>query len=568
MNPQNRSHLGVLLAFFVAATAVTWPLVLHFNDGIPYGGDSFQFIWNGWWFSKALGDPALSVWYTPYQYAPNGTSLVLHDLSPLNALMQAILSGWIGMFAAHNLLILLHYVLGAWGAYILAWYLTGNRPASVTAGVIYGFSMHHAMHLSQLGTISSGWLPLSIYYLLKFTRDGGWRDGVLSIVMLLAAAMSHWYQFAFAGVCFFGLMLIGQVGLKDHLDGAKRWMRAVGPWIVALLILGPLILASWRETAAVGAQHQVEMGMRYYLDPAWLLLPSPTHPILGGLSKPFLMTIPGNTTEGVVSLGIVAIVLGILSWFRRDATTRAWCWLGLVIFLLALGSVITILGWNTGVPGPFVIWSAIPGLNLIRIPARFIGPFTLTLGIAAAGWIAGLQTEWRLGFRRFFLLWFIPAIIVFETLTIPVPVVGREFLHPALGRLPGIYMEATGTTEPPDLIVNFPLLPLRREYLLQQTIHELPTVDGALSYPPAGAMDFFFGFNWNPDYVKSIGIDMVLFHPWVATPSLGEHFKIPEDATGRAADWAGQKVEPEVFFRGVMGYRVAYEDDGLIVFVP
>jgi len=568
MNPQSRSHLWVLLAYIVAAIVVTWPLVLNFMQGIPYGGDGFQFIWNGWWVSKAINDPALSIWWTPYQYAPGGTSLVLHDLSLVNAYMQAMLRPMIGDFAAYNTLVLSHYVLAAWGAYILAWHLTGNRAGSVVAGVIYGFSVHHAMHLPQLSTASSGWLPLSVYYLLKYTRDGGWKDGVLSVAMLLLTALTHSYHFAFAAVVFFGLMLIGQIGLREHLGGVKRWARAIQPGVVALLVLSPLIVDIWQELKVRGTQWQVEMGKNYYIDPAWLILPPPAHPVLGVLSRSLEGTIPGNATEGVASLGIVAILLGLLSWFRRDRTTRAWCWLGLILLVLGLGTTITVLGHKLGIPGPFLLWSRIAGLNLVRAPARFVEPLTLALGMASAGWIAGLGPSWHKGLRRLFLLWALPILIVFETLVIPIPISGSEYRHPALARLGEIYREATGEANPPDLLINFPLLPERRQFLLHQTIHEIPTHDGALSYPPPGALDYYLDFNWNPEYLKTVGIGLVLFHPWAAESRLGEHFDIPPDAKGRAEEWAGQRVEPLVFFRDVMGYRIAYEDERLVVLIP
>jgi hypothetical protein len=642
MNPHARSHLGVLVAFVAATLVATWPLALNLNEGVPYGGDAFQFIWNAWWFSKAANSPTLGLWFTPYQYAPDGASLALHDLSPLNAWMEA----WLrpaGDFGAYNLLILFHYVLGAWGAYILAWYLTGNRAGSVIAGFIYGFSAHHAMHLSQLSTVSSGWIPLGVYYLLKYTRDGGTRDGVLSVLMLLAAALSSWYHLVFTGVVFFGFMLIGQIGLKESLGGWGKWQRAIIPWIVAVVVLSPVLVMALKAAIALPSSWRVEMGAKYFLDPAWAVLPPPNHPVCGALARPFLGTIPGNATEGVGSLGLVPIILGLLAWFRKNPTTRAWCWLGLILFLLALGPTITVLSVKTGIPGPFRLWEIIPGLNLVRVPARFVGPFTLALGLSSAGFVAGLRPLWGVdpvkrpplnpppmggevsstlllgngtcehsssaekmlttspfesrydgissvndeglntsppiggGFRggrglafnskRAFLLYLLPLLILFETLVIPIPLTGSELRHPALSQLDTIYMRATGESSPPDLIVNFPTLPERTQFLYQQTIHQIPTIDGALSNPPEGARDFLFRFNWNPEFLRDIGVDLVLYQPWAAKSSLGETFRLP-DTPSIPPEWRGRNVSPMVFFRDVMHYNIAYEDAGLIVFIP
>ncbi len=566
MNPHNRSHLGVLVAFIGATVLITWPLALKLTQGVPYGGDAFQFIWNGWWVAKVTHDPSLSLWWTPYQYAPYGASLALHDLSPLNAYPQSWLRTIVGDFGAYNLLILFHYVLGAWGAYILAWYLTGNRLASVVAGVIYGFSTHHAMHLSQLSTVSSGWMPLAVYYLIKYTRDGGWRDGVLAILMLLTAALSHWYSLVFTGVIFFGLMLIGQAGLKDHFAGFKRWQRAFIPCLAAVLILSPLLFMAWVEMGGVPIDWLVALGRQYVLDPIWLIIPPPSHPVtslanLGGL---FSERIPGNLTEGVASIGLAATFLGIAAWFRRNPTTRAWCWLALALFLISLGPTVILLGKNLGIPGPFLIWERIPGLNLVRVPARFVGPFTLALAISAAGWLAGVPQLQKKSRLRTVVLWVLPLIILFETTVVPLPMSGDELHHPALERLPEIYSDATGDPNPPDLIIYYPLVPLRAQFSYQQTIHELPTVNGHLSNPPEGAIDYFFTFNWHPEYLRTLGADLLVYQPWA---SLDQTIPIPEDAKDVPPEWAGRRVDALVLFRDVMGCTIAYEDDDLIIFV-
>jgi hypothetical protein len=567
MNPHLRSHLAVLAAFIAATILVTWPMAIQITSGVPYGGDSYQFVWNGWWFAKALADPSLSLWHTPYQYAPIGASLALHDLSPFNALFQAWFRPFAGDFGAFNILILIHYVLGAWGAYILAWYLTGNRAGSVIAGVIYGFSTFHAMHLSQLSTVSSGWLPLGVYYLIKYTRDGGVRDGALAILMILASALSSWYHFVFLAIVFFGFMAIGQIGLRDNLGGHKRWTRAVTPWIMAVAILSPLLIMAIKETDPKTVEWLVDIGGKYYIDPAFLILPPPTHPIFGMLSTPFKLMIPGNATEGVASLGLAAIALGIMSWFKRGATTRVWCWLGLILFLLALGPTVTILAHETGIPGPFRLWSMIPILDLVRVPARFMEPFTLTLGIGAACTIGSLDLARVNGKSRAFFLWVIPIVIMMETLVIPIPLVGSKFDYPVLHQLTKIYQETTGETKGPHMMINFPPLPERREFLYQQTIHQIPTVDGGLSNPPAGARDFLMDFNWNPDFLRSSGIDLVLYHRWIADKSPGDTFDIP-DVESAPEKWRGKSIAPDVFFKEVMRLRIAYEDENVTVFIP
>lgn len=567
MSPHARSHLAVLFAFILATLVVTFPLAFRPNDGIPFGGDGFQFIWNGWWMEKALADPKLSIWYTKYQYAPHGTSLGLHDLSILNALAQAELRDRIGDFATYNLLVIIHYILGAWGAYVLAWYFTGNRAASVTAGFIYGFSTTHAMHLSQLSTVSSGWLPLSVYYMIKYARNGGVRDGILSVLTLAAAALSTWYHFVFSILVVFGFLCFGQIFLHEQIGGIKRFFRTCGIILITTIGLSPALYQALKESGQQPVQWLIDIGKQYFIDPAWLILPSPHHPVFGQLTKPLANTIPGNLTEGVASLGIATLVLWILSWFRKELTTRTWCWMGTVFLLLSLGTELTIFGVKTGIPGLFNLWSSLPILNLVRIPARFAIPLTLAIAISASGYIAGLGDSWHKGLKRFFLLWILPIIILFETLIIPIHQSGPELNHPMLSQLQQYYRATVTGAIAPDLLVNFPVLPERRQFLYQQTIHQIPTVDGALSNPPPGAIDFFMHFNWNVEYLRAIGVDIVLYQPWAAKTSLGEYFELP-DESNIPSEYRGKKVTPLEFFRDVMKYLIIYQDDQLIVFVP
>jgi len=580
MSRQARSHLGVLLAFIVTSLVVTFPLVLHLFDGVPYGGDAFQFIWNAWWFDRATGDPSLSLYSTPFQYFPYGGSLYLHDFSVLNAFLIAKVVGFLGDFGSYNIIVLFHYVLAAWGAYILAFYMTGNRSASVVAGFIYGFSTFHAMHLSQLGTVSLGWLPLAIYYLVKYVRDGGWRDGLLAILMLLACAWSHWYHIVFAAFIFLLVLIFGSRVLRAEGSDVKksivrkRWFRVILPWLAALAVLTPLIVPTIGDISRIPMFDRVSIGSFYKLDPAWLMLPPPDHPVLGKISEGMTDSLPhfeavpvqisqgeistesveGAKTEGVVCIGITAIILGLLSWFRRNPTTRMWCWIGLISILFAYGNELTIFGWDTGIPGPYAIWQKIPFLNMVRIPSRFMEPFLLALAMSAAGFIAGLNPRWLKGNKRIFLLWIIPAVIILETLVIPIPISGSEYRHDALTRVDEIYMQATGSSEPPQLAINFPSFPPYTVYLYHQTLHELPTIDGSLAVPPADAYYRMMYYNWDRQAVIEDGADVIFYHHEMVDDAVREFVEMPEDVIG--------------FIRDELGYTVAYEDEDLAILIP
>ena len=70
-----RAHLVALLGFILLSLVITWPLARHFATALPgEGTDSWQYLWNFWWFDQSLfhGQP---LYFTGAQYYPLGTSL-------------------------------------------------------------------------------------------------------------------------------------------------------------------------------------------------------------------------------------------------------------------------------------------------------------------------------------------------------------------------------------------------------------------------------------------------------------------------------------------------------------
>ena len=74
-------------------------------------------------------------------------------------------AGCAGSLAADNVTILLTYVVGACTAYMLAYEITGSRPAAFVAGLIYAFYPHPISHRGQLNLLSNQWNPLFALFL-------------------------------------------------------------------------------------------------------------------------------------------------------------------------------------------------------------------------------------------------------------------------------------------------------------------------------------------------------------------------------------------------------------------
>src|SRR5262245_46556072 len=111
-------HVATLAFFAVLTLLVTRPLATHLSDAVigAGAGDNMSALWNVWWARTALRGPD-SLFQTPELFAPLGTSLVLHSLSPLES-VAAALAPVSEPVTAYNLALLLSVFLNFVCAYL------------------------------------------------------------------------------------------------------------------------------------------------------------------------------------------------------------------------------------------------------------------------------------------------------------------------------------------------------------------------------------------------------------------------------------------------------------------
>lgn len=227
----------LVVAGYVALSILsTWPLAAHFSTALPGdGADSWQYLWNFWWFDQALfhGQP---LYFTHAQYYPQGTSLLFHTLSPLNSVLglPARLVG--GYLAAYNLVVLLSTALSGSGTYLLALEVlhtlaerapsrfragTGPAPAAgagphVTAedslaaggplagpcrlaaflaGAVFALSPYRSVHLlGLLSLVSTETLPFFALFAWRTVRRPSWRPALgMALAWLVAMLVDCYY---------------------------------------------------------------------------------------------------------------------------------------------------------------------------------------------------------------------------------------------------------------------------------------------------------------------------------------------------------------------------------------
>ncbi len=178
---------------------MTWPLARQLGSAIP--GDSFdgwQNVWNLWWMRESWLVRHASPYFAPILHYPTGADLRFQTMAPFNGLVTLPIQLVFGLLPAYNTAVLFSFVIGGFGAYLLALYaLRGianrqtNPPQSriphfrnsafitphssflisssaFIAGLIYAFSPYHFAHLlGHLQLIALQWIPFYILYLLR-----------------------------------------------------------------------------------------------------------------------------------------------------------------------------------------------------------------------------------------------------------------------------------------------------------------------------------------------------------------------------------------------------------------
>ena len=469
-----RRNLLILLLFTGLALILTWPLLPHILTHAPGDGiDDPSLAWNLWWAKASFVDRAGQTgWvHNPFvgdsMFHPISINLAFYTLTLWNGALSIPLQSAVSLVLTNNLLLLSSFVFSGFGAYLLALaLLTVLRPqiqnpkseirnlhlAALLAGLLYAFASSKLFYasLGQFNIASSQWLPFVALYLLRSLHGAWrWRDGFLLGLFLL---FQTWAELTYGT---FGVLLIAIVTVGALAAGLWRWPGARGYWerikapflnagiAAVMFILGLLpYLASMLPDMRAYGDFLVEGGGFsdiFSADVLGFFFPTQLHPLFGGIIRAISdnSALRADGTQLMVNKGqqiypgyIVLIVTGVGLWhFRRRWV--AWVVAALTAFFLwaSLGPQIRINGANTGIPGIFALLVKIPFFQANRYPSRYSVMIFLGLGLLTALGAYALLTRIRRPVWRMALAAGLAALILFEHLSIPLPM--SDFRLPA-----------------------------------------------------------------------------------------------------------------------------------------
>ncbi len=516
-------HFAVLAAYTLLTLVMTWPLAFNWATAIP--GDSFdgwQNYWNQWWIKVALVDRLQNPYFTDLLYAPTGVELYFHTLNPFNGLTTLPIQLSLGLIPAYNGVVLISWVLGGYGVYLLALWVLGqrlevrdwrsessadrpistlqppvsNHLAAFFAGLVFTFSPFHMAHLlGHMQVMALEWLPFYVLYLLRaiglVQHSRSWRRSALMAgLFLVLAGLCDWYFVLY--LLFFPAFAVLWSWLwpatsRRSASFVQRFSAPVAPALVAgalfLLLLGVILVPMVREARQFS--FMVRPAADLYTFSASLmdfLVPNRLHTLWRAESMNWVGNQVAPLSERTISIGYLPLVLALVAAWRDRRRSGFWLVCAFCFALLALGprlhlGNITAADIPTGNTiseqwTPYALLNRlVPFMRISRSVSRYALMVQLCVAVAAGiGLAAFARLLWpggkpsRAALPRLAVL-AACLILLFEDWVAPYPLSPPD--------TPAFYQQLKSLPDT-GAVLNLPMNYDRPGYLLDQTVHEKP----------------------------------------------------------------------------------------------
>ena len=466
-----REHWGALLAYGAAALALTWPLLAYWATHVPGDGiDDPALAWNLWWVRHRWVDQAAAdLFLSGWMFHPIRINLGFYTLTPLNGLLSVPLQGSLGLVPAANLVLLSSFVLGGYGAFLLARAVWQAELARLPrthawwvawlAGFFYAFASAKLFYiaLGQFNIASSHWLPFAALYLWRIPNAHGMGPRLAAGAMAgLFLTLQAWSELTYAS--FLILLALLMVGWALATGPRRSWratfeLMAGFATTAGVFVVGiaPFLAAMLPDLRREGDFFASGGGFAdvFSADLLGFLVPTRLHPLVGEwvASLPFANDKGQHLYVGYTLTALIVLVLPILAHGGR-LHRRVGFWVVALLFFgwLSLGPTLRWAGHDLGIPGPFEWISRLPFFSGNRYPSRYSVMVLLAAALLAAAALSRLVLRLP-GRRTALLLATVGVLFVAEHVSAPLPL--NDF------RIPAVYARLGGT--PGDFtVLEFP----------------------------------------------------------------------------------------------------------------
>lgn len=254
---QNKRPVLVLLLFLALTLLLTYPLLLNLDNGVRDAGDPLLNSWILAWDVQKIVHLDWKGFFDANIFYPAKKTLAYSEFLFTQSLFALpVLLIWGNPILAHNVALLLGFVISGFGMYLLASSLTKNTAAGIIAGMIYAFSPFMFAHLSHLQVLSAGGIPLTFLFLHRFFARSSGRDFFLFTLFYILQALANGYYALYLTV-FAGLFIAYHVVNQRKFADRRFWLKMGTFVIIVALTVGPFFYQYIRVRAEMDFSREI-----------------------------------------------------------------------------------------------------------------------------------------------------------------------------------------------------------------------------------------------------------------------------------------------------------------------
>jgi len=382
-------HFLSLLIFIGLAIFVTFPLITNPVSLAAVAKEEFFLSYIINWNIQALTHYPAKIFQAPFFYPMRDTLAFSDPLFTSSIIALPFVKIFSQPFLAYTVNLILSFILNGFAVYLVIHQLSKNFWASLVSGVLFSFSIGRIDALEHLQVLTMYWIPLGIYFFLKFIRQKKARYAFLIALCFLLQALN---------TVFLGYVYVFTLGFFTLIYFLKRKITKPQLWLllkyftVALAIVAIIFIPYFRVSQrwqATRSLQDVFAGSSYF--PEYLY---PTHSSrLESLAQAIMVKHPWPSYLGA-AVSILSI-LAIISFFRSRQTRQPAVLAGLAIagggLVMSFGPYFQLLKQKASLPIPLPYWLAyylIPGFKSMRVPQRWSHLALLGFSILVGLWLA------------------------------------------------------------------------------------------------------------------------------------------------------------------------------------
>ncbi len=509
-----------IFSFFIILTLIaTYPLIFKMNNSIfsdsEWTFDSPGFIYGLWDGKQALLNNTDSGKNDMVAYpfgVPYAGNRLRSYLTPSAFLFLLVLLK--NEIFAYNFCTLSSFILSGIFMYYLSFYLTKNKLAAFTSGIIFAFCSNHFLQaFSHFGMAQIQWMPLYVLSLIALNEKRSYPAAVLcglafSLVLLVNYYFGYFMVIITAGFILFNLAyrMWGKRLERERISRLKTIKLILLAGAISLVMILPStydtlkqIIRPKRAEAEVSFLYvrPYEDLYRYAARTYDYFLPTEYHPVFGRLTKKIVRKITGGQrhwAERTLYLGVTPLFLafiGIMGWWKRrklgikkakeNFYIPLFLFLAVLAFYTSLSPVVQF--WKIKIPTPsFFLYRIAP---MFRVYARMGFVVTLSLAVLAGFGLRDILAKIKRKWAETAAAVIFSALILFEYTVIP------PWRNVDFSKTPAVYEWLA--EQPKDIIIaEYPLYDSIDErhfnYLFYQRIHRKKMINGA----PRGTEGYSF----------------------------------------------------------------------------